>query len=230
MPTPSAIMDMSASLLNDTAQTQYTDEAQLPYLNMALDELQEFFEQNNVPKTNETSDTLEVAEGVDTIGLATIPPLPTGLIEIQQLWESPSGQESWTPMTKREFIPHYLQNGQEINQFLIWAYIDDEIKLIAANQDNDIKIDYIKSIFNTPIVIADVGVDITIKNVKSFLGFRTAGLCAQFIMEDPERAGSLNGFASVALDRTLGISTKGRQSIVNRRRPFRAAYKARTVY
>ena len=38
---------MAASLQNDTAQSDYTDNAVLPYVNMAMNELQELFEQNN---------------------------------------------------------------------------------------------------------------------------------------------------------------------------------------
>ena len=48
--TAAQVMDASASMLNDTAKTSYTYVAQIPYLNMALRELQEFFELNNVQK------------------------------------------------------------------------------------------------------------------------------------------------------------------------------------
>ena len=43
MPKPSEIIDMVASLQNDTAQSDYTDAAVLPYMNMALRDLQEKF-------------------------------------------------------------------------------------------------------------------------------------------------------------------------------------------
>ena len=53
MPKPSEIVSSVASLMNDTAQTLYTNAAVLPYLNLALDDLQEIFQHNNVPVTNE---------------------------------------------------------------------------------------------------------------------------------------------------------------------------------
>jgi len=214
--------------MNDTAKTIYTDVAQLPYLNMALDELQEYFELNNIPSTNEVSDILTVGIGVTVIGFSnTNPQLPQNLIEIQRLWESPTGTNNFIPLTKKEFLPHYLENNP-ISQFLLWAWIDQEIHLIAANAIIDLKIDYIKSIFMTPLVIGQVNANIPITNCKSFLGFRTAALCSQFIGENKSRADELNGFASAALDRVLGVGTKARQSTRTKRLPFRMGWKQRS--
>ncbi len=216
---------MSASLMNDTAQTVYTDAAQLPYLNMALDDLQEIFELNNIPVTNEKSSALTVAAGVTVIAFSgTTPTLPAGLIEIQQLWERTTGVIPWVPMTRKEFIPNSRED-QNITQFLIWSWIDQEIRLVESTASNDLKIDYIKSIFATPIAIGDIAVDLPIINVKQYLGFRTGALCAMFIAENETRAGVLNGEAELALDRELGIPIKGRQAITTRRQPFQSRYR-----
>lgn len=228
MPTPAEIIDMVASLQNDTAQSVYNDAACLPYLNMALDALQEEFELNNVPVTNEKSAVLTVPALTTVIGFTTIPALPSDLIEIQQLWESPTGQETWIPVDKREFIPQYL-TAPPISQFLIWAWMNQEIRLPQANAINDLKIDYIKKLFNTPLSIADINVDLEIINSKQYLGYKTAALCSMFIGENETRAAALNGEAGAALDRTIGISTKGRQAITTRRRPFRAGYKRQGI-
>jgi hypothetical protein len=219
-------MEMVASLQNDTARTVYTDAACLPYLNMALDELQELFEQNNIPVTNEVSSpVITIPIGTTTIGFTGGPPtLPATLIEIRQLWESVSGQNKWIPVTQKEFLPHYLE-GVPISQFQIWSWINQEIRLLPATIAIDLKLDYIKSIFATPIAIGAVGTNLPITNCKSYLGFRTAALCAHFIGENETRAIELNKFADSALDRTLGIGTKGKQGIMIRRRPFRAGYK-----
>ena len=226
MPTPSQIIDMAASLMNDTNQSLYTDAACLPYLNMALNELQENFELNNIPITNDTSTTLNVPLGTSVIGAATTPPLPTDLIEIQQLWESPEGLNQWIPMTRKEFLPHNLESVI-VSNFGIWAWIEQEIKLIAANVDIDLKIDYVKYLFSTPIVIGAIATNLPVMNSISFLGYRTAALCSQFIGENPTRAVELNRLAQDSLDRSIGISTKGKQSITTRRKPFMAGYKSR---
>ena len=232
MPTPAEIIDMTASLMNDTAQTSYTDAACLPYLNMALDELQEYFELNNIPVTNKVSAVLNVLIGVNRIAFAgTTPLIPSDLIEIQELWESPETLNQWTRVGKREFIPHYLEDGTTISLFGIWAWDENEIKLIAADADIDLKIDYIASIFATPILIGAIATDlgVKLKNTKGFLGYRTAGLCAEFIGENPTRAAVLNNAADRALGRSLGISVKSMQSLNTRRRPFRASYKGRRI-
>ena len=148
--------------------------------------------------------------------------LPADLIEIRQLWESPHGDDNWTPMSRKDFIPHYLEHSVT-NKFLYWAW-DGTIQLLPASTDIDLKIDYIKPIF-TKVELANVSIDIPVKNIKSYLGYRTASLCSMYIGENPERAGALNQDAETALARTLGISNKGRQAISTRRRPFRAGWK-----
>src|SRR5665213_3868171 len=88
--------------MNDYKQSVYTNIAVLPFLNLSLDELQELFEQNNIPVTNATSAAITIPAGTDRIGFDTTPSLPSDLIEIQQLWESTTGLNQWTPMDKRE--------------------------------------------------------------------------------------------------------------------------------
>jgi hypothetical protein len=228
MATPAEIIDTVASLQNDTEQQVYTDEACLPYLNIALRRLQEKFQVNDIPVTKEVSAVIEIDAGVSEVGFSTAPPLPTGLVEIKQLWESPRDLEQWVPMSKRDFIPHYLENGTLISQFLLWAWIDQKIIVIPSNADNDLKLDYVKKLFTT-LTIADINIDIDVINVQSFLEFKTAAFCAMFIGEDSVRAGVLDGQADDALEDSMGISIKGRQPIIFRRRPFRATYKSRTI-
>lgn len=229
--TPAQIISAVAALMNDVAQQRYTNAAVLPYLNMALDILQEVFEQNSLPMTSETTSsaiTVPSSTNINTfIGFNTTPPLPANLIEIQEVWESPSGQNQWTRMDKRDYIPHYLENGQQISQFLIWAWEQQNIVVISANQDNDIKIDYIANLFDTPLTIGSINVALPYINIKTFLEFETAALCAYFIAENESRAGILEGKAASALDRSLGIQVKALQSISIRRKPFRSSYKTR---
>jgi RNA-splicing ligase RtcB len=64
-------------------------------------------------------------------------------------------------------------------------------------------------------------------NSRSYLSYKTASFAAMFIGENPERAGVLDSHAERALERVESISNKGRQQIMTRHRPFRAAFKAR---
>lgn len=231
MPTPDVtageVMDSAAALLNDTQKQVYTYVAQLPYLKVAMKELREAMELSNLPVTNETSAVIAVPDGTTEIGFSTIPALPSDLVEIQRLWERSSGSNPFVPMTKREFLPKYL-DGEETSSFIIWAWSDNKIKVLAANRDNDIKIDYIQQLF--VLSTLDQNTAIGVINGDSFLHYRTAALCSEFIGENKTRADSLNIQAELAKDRLTGIENKAKQAISTRRRPFRSGWKSRGTY
>lgn len=229
MPKPSDIISTVSVLMNDSVQAQYDNETCLPMLNLALDELQEIYELNDIPTTHQTSAAIKIKAGIDRVGHDTNPALPSNLVEISQLWESPSGLNQWTPMDKKDFLPHYFQDGTRISMFLMWDLEADRIKLIPANADIDLKIDGIYSLFNTPIQMKDINVNLPFTNIKTYLEFATAALCAMFIAENESRAVALDQKAGGALSRALGIPIKGMQSVVTRRRPFRFGYRNRGI-
>jgi hypothetical protein len=228
MATYADVIATVSSLMNDTAQSIYTNVAVLPYLNTALDDLQEIFGQNNLPITNEVSAVITVPTPNRVVAFGAVPPapaLPTDLLEIQRIWETQSGEDNWIPMTKKEFLDLYADDVAT-NHFLFWAWVNQEIRLPLANQDIDLKLQYIASRFS-PVLIGGVNASLPVLNAKSYLSYHTAALCAMFIAENPTRAEVLANLAEDALSRTLGINNKGRQSIATRRRPFRASYKTR---
>lgn len=232
MPSPAEIIKMVSSLMNDTAQTKYNDEACLPYLNMALDELQEIMEENNIPVTNQTSTPLVIPAGTTEIAFtATTPTLPPKLIELQEVWESDLNQDNWFPMVRKEFIPHNIE-GIELSSFGIYVWKQNILNVPPVVANRNLKLDHIESIFNTPITDNQVDTDLGVqfKNIKTYLGYATAALCSMFIGENETRAAALNGKAGEALERAMNIPTKGRQAIYTRRRPFRQAYKSRSWY
>lgn len=218
-------MDASASLMNDTAKTNYTYVAQLPYLKMALTELQEEYELNNIPITEKTSSVIQVDAGQTEIiyNGGGLPTLPDDMVEPAQLWERTRNIDPFIPMTKRDYLPHYLA-GTLTNQFIYYVWNQQKIQFLAANQNNDIKIDYIRELFTN---IVNEGSAINVINALSFLEYRTASLCSEFIARDKPTADSLNAYAVLGMERATGISVKGKQNIMTRRRPFRSAYKRR---
>jgi hypothetical protein len=229
--TAADVMDKAAALMNDAAKTSYTYAAMQPYLNMALDELQESFQLNNIPIYNATSAAIVVPIGtvainaVDGPGVGSAPLLPSDIVEIQGLYERLSGsQDPYIPMVQREFLPHALDNlPTEALQY--WVYQGQRILFIGALTIRDVKIDYLKAIVTTDATSATV---IGVIDAKSFLYYRTAALCTQFIGENATRAEALNSNAIMSLDRVTGIGVKGKQSIQTRRRPFMSAYKRRS--
>lgn len=230
--TAAQVMDRVASLMNDTLKTVYTYTAQLPYLNIAADELQELFELNNIPITNQHSAFIVVPIGTDRINPRvgyppnTAPNYPDDLVEIQGLYERASGSiDAFVPITQREFLPHSQDESQN-SSINFWIWQDQRIKFRAALLAREIKLDYIKKIIPNDLIASS---SIGIINARGFLYFRTASLCSQFIGENPTRATELNVFATNALDRITGISIKGKQAIMTRRRPFMATYKSRGI-
>lgn len=228
--TAAEVMDLSASLMNDTAKTVYTYEAQMPYLNMALKELQEEFQLNNISVTNEESDEIEIVANTtevtphDGVGTGNAPHYPNDLIEIQKISERAAGSsDAFLPMTKKEFLPRYTQADQ-LSVLSVWAWEHQRIKFIGCNMDREIKLDYIRTLF--PKITNQAAV-LGVINCETFLFYRTAGLCTRFIGENPMRADELDSDALLARDRVIGIGNKSKQAIVTRRRPFMQSYKLR---
>lgn len=225
------VMDKSASLMNDTLKTVYTYAVQMPYLNMALSELEEHFELNNIPVTDETSAAITIPVGTtevgpfDGTGAGTTLTYPQDLVEIQGIYERLAGTTNpFIPLVKKEFLPHAIEN-LPVESLMYWAWNNQRIKFIGALTIREIQIDYIKSLFPE---VTNQAASLGVINAKTFLFYRTAALCTQFIGENENRATELNNFAVLALDRVTGIGTKAKQSITTRRRPFMAAYKRRT--
>lgn len=225
--TGTQVATFAAARLNDASQTIYTDAIQLPFLNIALAELQEIYQANNIPVTDTTSAVIYVplaAAGIVEIGFTGVAGriLPTDMLELKVVWESPRNLNQWTQMNKVDYLPQW-QSGTRINQLVNYQWATNALKILAANADNDIKLDYIRSLFTE---LTDITTDLLVQNSLSFLGNRVASLVASDIEENQERAQRLYGDALGGLDRALTIPTKGRQRITTRRRPFRSGYKS----
>ena len=228
--TAAQVMNLSAALLNDPNRTKYTYTVQIPYLRMAMQELQEHFEQNGIPSTKKVSTVIQVNANVTAItynaaGTPTNPRLPDDMVEPAQLWERSRGIDPYIPMTKRDYLPHSLE-GIQIGQFLYYTWNDQKIEFLPANANNDIKIDYIKELFSN-INSIDENTQINIINAATFLEYRTAALVAEFIERNKSSADGLNVYAVFGSDRVTSIGVKGKQNIFTRRKPFRAGYKRR---
>ena len=219
-------MDSAAALLNDTARTIFTYDVQRPYLNMALTELREYLELNNIPLTNDSQENITVPAGTTEIifnAVSPAPSLPSDLVEPLELYERTSGStDDFLPMTRTMFLPPYVTVTSNL---IYWSWMGQKIKFIGSNSDIEIRIDYTRSVLPN---VTDQDDSIDYINAASFLYNRTGALCAQFIGENPERAEVLNATAQLAIDRAIGIGVKGGQTIATRRRPFNQAYKTWT--
>src|SRR4030095_5786278 len=223
----SEVMDMAASLLNDTAKSTYTYAAQLPYLKIAANELKLEFQLNNIPVTNVSSQIIPMDIGMIQINPpdGAPPNYPGDLVEIQQVWErAQNSTDPWIEVFHREFLPHFLDDIP-VNIFGYYVWQENRIKFCPAGctSAREIKIDFI----NDPFRILDENTAIQIINGKNFLGYRTAALCATFVQQNDERKEACGQGAQMAMDQVLGLGVKGRQDISTRRRPFRSSYRGR---
>lgn len=227
MPAPtlvSAILQQSAALLNDTAMTIFNFTNQLPYFRLAYNEMEELLELNNIPISNKSVANIVIGLGMTDIGGPTGPPLPLELIEIQELFEKTNGtSENFVPMDRVDFLPNLDVPTQSLNYYTFNQQFIEFLS-VGATSVRLIRINYVAA--NLPNIV-DEKTNVPIFNGKTFLAYRTAALCANYIGENETRATYLNGEAQLAIDRFLGINTKSRQNMPARRRPFRAAWKRR---
>src|SRR5262245_53737839 len=126
--TAGQVMDRAAALMNDPAKTDYTYSAQLPYLNMAIDELMESLEESNASPSNQTSSPIVVAIGKNKLTPpedADTPHYPYDLVEIQEVGERLSGTtDPFLPLGRREFLDRFPAT----NSLLFWYWEDQYIK------------------------------------------------------------------------------------------------------
>src|SRR5665213_2899870 len=142
------VMDSAAALMNDTAKQVYTYAVQVPYLNRALQELQETFELNEVPVADTvTSAPITIPAGTSEIIYdgSGVPKLPDDMIEPQVVWESSDVTGPYTIVNRVDFLDLDLA-GTIINQFLVYVWQAQKITFFAANQINYIKINYIRNL------------------------------------------------------------------------------------
>lgn len=219
----SEVMDLSAASLNDVDKTTYDYTTQIPYLKLALQELQEIYELNSLAVTEKSSAAIRVNSGQTKIKFNVVsgPRLPDNLVEPERLWERTVDFNPWVPMTRKEYLPHELA-GTRTSNFTYWVWSSNEIHLLESSQDNDIKIDYIGSLFPKYVRSDTI---IPVINAQNYLAYKTASLIVELIERDIAKAGSLSAKADLAMDRISGITIKSKQSIVARRQPFRSAYK-----
>lgn len=210
-------MDRAAAYMNDAAKSIYNYNVQIPYLNSAIQSLQEYYELHGISTTQKTSALINVPSGTTAIGFATTPALPSDLIEPVDVWEKREGTNGYVLVDKRNFFPGSM-DGIQTSYFGIYTWNGQALKFPSATQDIDIKIDYIAEMFLQVGTSADI---LTLINARSYLEYKTAANLAKFVAENPTRAMELEREAEIAIDKASGIAIKGKQNIATRRRPFR---------
>jgi hypothetical protein len=221
------VFDRACALLNDTNKTNFSDNVLIPYAQIAMDDLKEELEDNDIPVTHQVTPIIPIVIGITDIGGLTGPALPLNLIEIFEVYERTTGStEDFTLIQRSDFLTEI--NPASITSVMgTWAWQQQAIQFPGATTNRDIKIHYIGD--NLPQIV-DRSTNIGVFNAKSFLAYRTAALAAEFVGENPTRATSLNNNAVRAMDNLINLSTKQKQGIATRRRPFMSRYKVTGSY
>jgi hypothetical protein len=230
------VMDRVAILLNDPNKTDYTYTVMLPYLNMAIEELSDIMAEANTPFTNLTNTNhlgpIYVLAGTPFLVYPEYevnpawPKYPPDLIEIQEIGERVKGDVGpFRRLPRKEFPEVFPQT----NSLLFWVWERGIVRFNAWGSSVDMEVEMKYTYQGLPYVVSSDSL-IHMIGSRTYLAYKTAALCAFFIGENETRAGVLEAQAEKAVDRSIAISNKGRQQIVTRHRPFRAAYKARGGY
>jgi hypothetical protein len=214
----SQVMYGAALLLNDPEMTDYTYPKMLPYLNMAIYELNEHLVESSVPVGNQTSDPILIPTGANYIVN-----LPMYLMQVQEVAEREVGRGgAFIPLPRKEFT----EGLPVTNSLLFWSWQNQRVNFNTngANTPMEIQLKYI----NVALKVADdQNTVIGTTSATMYLIYRLAALLSIFIGENQTRAAILNEEAEKSLERVEGISNKDKQQIMTRHRPFRAAYKTR---
>ena len=227
--TAAEVMDRSAVLLNDPAHTDYTYDVLLPFLRMAVDELQDSLVDAQSGILSYVYDGIILPKGSNTIwqpqSLNT-PVYPEHLVEIQEVSERKAGTDDpFIPLTRTDFYTNTAPGGS----LGYWSWIGQTIKFNSqgATTDRQIRLKYFVN-----GIISDIAPSTAIGylNAQSYLAYKTAAYAAQFIGENTERAAILDTKAETALERIESINNKSKQQIMTRHRPFRASWKMRGGY
>ena len=220
------IFDTARFCLNDVGISYYSNDILLPALKIAYEDLRLECQDANIPFTNKTSTVITVPAGVKSIGAsdeASSPALPVDLVEIVEMYERTAGSSNdYMQMNPARFLP----KTDVLTAYLrVFVWQKQVIRLLGSTSAIEVKIDYVA---NTLSKMIDSNTEIIINNCINALSFRTAGLCARYMMENATRADELDAEASRCLGLMENIDIKNQQSMPVRRRPFRASFKSRS--
>lgn len=207
MPLASSIMDSAAALLNDASRTIFSYSIQLPFLNLAWNELQMKLDENGIPTSKEISTVITVAAGSNTFSL------PSDFISPINLEERRAGStDLFVPVTRVDDIPE-MDPAQTI---LYWNWREEVIYVNPPTENREVRLTYRKSL--NPL--NDQNSNLNVTGSLPYLAYKTAALCARFIGENPERANYLESIANYHLQILLNLGIRDLQSTPKRPRPY----------
>lgn len=207
--TSGSVMLRAATHLNDPSQLVWTSGVMLPFLNMALGELDDELAVHGVsPLRNESIiATVDIAD--------TTIAMPVGFVEAVSLSERIRGSSDfWREVDEVRWIDRNLTTQTEIVQ---WATRGQSaIEINAPQSDREVLLRYIAGITEA----TGTGTTLDYDASANYLGLLTAKNAARDGGNSSSKVSMLEPDITRARDRMLRRLVKGKQSIGVRRRPY----------
>lgn len=183
----SEVMSEAAALLNDQALATFTYVNMLPFLRKASNELTNKLAKNGISVLKQESAVSTVAAGASTLAIPADMFIPVSMLETDS-----SGSNLYSLMDETYPLPQ-VPASVELNY---WSYYDLILHIgpgnaVGATSVRKVKLNYLRTLTSITAqgTVVEIGQSIT------FLAERTAGLCSEFIGEDPIKGDKFNKMA-----------------------------------
>lgn len=207
--TAGGVMDLSAALLNDAAKSMFSYAVQLPFLKLAQDELDIELKDCGVALVNQIAD-------IDVAAEALFLTLPCNFflpIKLEERADGSTDDNAWVEMEEKDWEP----NREMSDTLIYWTFRNNKINFVGATAAREVRLHYIRNLSG----VTDSSNNEEVDKARNFLCMRTAALCAEFILQDIQRATSLNAQAQINIGKLTSVLIKNTQGVRVRRRPFR---------
>lgn len=219
-------LNLTRSLVNDSAASVFTDAVLMPFLNSAYRTLQRELAENGVSVLRAQVDlnlAVNVSTGITNTEISDIstPQLPTDCLAPHTLWEQVTGSgDIFIPMEK---IIAGLPNLQPSPFLRIWEWREDKINLVGATQAITVRLRYEKLLPNLVL-----GTDpIQIRSAADPLAYATAAFAAR-ARGNRALAADMAAAAEIQIAHLIERYVRPEQQKARRRKPY--GYRRRIIY
>lgn len=207
----STVMDMSASLLNDTARATYSYTIQLPYLRMAVRDLEGKLIVDGSPLFEEVSADINYVADATTITLPADFFLPIRMFEAER---DNANDNNWRLMQE---VSWDVNSEPDTMVLTKWNFREGALNVLPSSVNREVRLHYIKSTFGT---ITDENSTTAVERALNTLGFKNAEYIARYVMNNPARADALKADGAEQEELFRNALIRNNQHKVVRRKPY----------
>lgn len=211
MYTVADVMDVAAAALNDNNKALFTYDVQMPYVRMAIRDVEQDFLLSGVTIGLVDDIAIPVLKGETELSLPPSFFLPISLAE-----RAYGSNDQYVPMTERAFANDDI-SIPAIDTLNTWDFRHNCINFNACTADREVKLNFWRTL---PSVLNQNQTGYLVGAINT-IGFKTAQYCAKFIGNNEARSDSVGLEYQDSLDKILGLYTKNNQGKRVRRKPFR---------